>query len=103
MLHPLCSNLTRVSLSVKRRYKKKLAERYLICVENNKDKNALLNQFYIVAATNMVAKAWRETTSTIIQICFCKAGFKYHNMDVEPEPEEPPVAPAPDVWNKVQR
>ena len=24
-------------------------------------------------------------------------------MDPQPVPEEPPVAPAPDVWNKVQR
>ena len=33
-----------IILSVKRRYKKKLAERYLISVENNKDANALLKQ-----------------------------------------------------------
>ena len=30
-----------IILSAKRRYKKKLAERYLACVENNKDANSL--------------------------------------------------------------
>ena len=43
--------------SVKRRYKKKLAERYLVSVENNKDANTLLKQLDIVVATNMVANA----------------------------------------------
>ena len=41
--------------SVKRTYKKKLAERYLVSVENNKDTNTLLKQLDIVVATNMVA------------------------------------------------
>ena len=89
--------------SVKRRYKKKLAERYLVSVENNKDANTILKQFDIVAATNMIHNAWKETSSTIIQNCFHKAGFKHHGLDPEQAPEEPPVAPAPDVWNKVQR
>ena len=92
-----------IILSVKRRYKKKLAERYLVSVENNKDANALLKQLDIVAATNMVHNAWKETTSTIIQNCFRKVGFKHHNVDPQPVPEDPPVAPAPYVWNKVQR
>ena len=89
--------------SVKRRYKKKLAERYLVSVENNKDVNTILKQLDIVAATNMIHNAWKETSSTIIQNCFHKAGFKHHGLDPEQAPEEPPVAPAPDVWNKVQR
>ena len=76
-----------IILFVKRRYKKKLAERYLVCAENNKDVNALLKQLDIVAATNMMSKSWRETTSTIIQNCFHKAGFKHHNEDPEPEPD----------------
>ena len=88
--------------SVKRRYKKKLAERYLVSGENNKDANTLLKQMDIVAATNRVANAWKETNSTIIQNCFCKAGFKHHAVDPNPVPEEHPVAPVPDVWNKVQ-
>ena len=89
--------------SVKRRYKKKLAERYLVSVDNNKDVNTILKQLDIVAATNMVHNAWKETSSTIIQNCFCKAGFKHHAVDPDPAPEEAPIAPAPDVWNKVQR
>ena len=92
-----------IIMSVKRRYKKKLAERYLVSVENNKDANALLKQLDIVAATNMVNNAWKETPSSIIENCFRKAGFKHFSVDPEPVPEEPPVAPAPDVWNKVQR
>ena len=72
-------------------------------VENNKDANIILKQLDIVAATNMVHNAWKETSSTIIQKCYCKAGFKHHTVDPDPAPEEPPVAPAPDVWNKVQR
>ena len=72
-------------------------------VENNKDANTILKQLDIVAATNMVHNAWKETSSTIIQNCFCKAGFKHHSLDPEQAPEEAPVAPAPDVWNKVQR
>ena len=52
-----------IILSAKRRYKKKLTERYLICVENNKDANFLLNSLDIVAATNMIAASWRETSA----------------------------------------
>ena len=92
-----------IIMSVKRRYKKKLAERYLVSVENNKDANALLKQLDIVAAINMVHNAWKKTPSSIIENCFHKAGFKHFSMDPEPVPEEPPFAPAPDVWNKVQR
>ena len=82
-----------IILTAKRRYKKKLAERYLACVENNKDANSLLKTLDIVQATNMIAASWRET-STIIQNCFCKAG---------PPEEETLPALAPDVWNRVQR
>ena len=89
--------------SVKRRYKKKLAERYLVSVKNNKDANTLLKQLDIVVAINMVANAGKETNLTIIHNCFRKAGFKHHAVDPDQVPEEPPVAPAPDVWNKVQR
>ena len=92
-----------IILSAKRRYKKKLAERYLACVENNKDANSLLKALDIVQATNMIAASWRETSSTIILNCFCKAGFKYHAVDPAPPEEEPLPAPAPDVWNRVQR
>ena len=72
--------------SVKRRYKKKLAERCLVSVENNKDTNTILNQLDIVAATNMVHNAWKETISTIIQNCFHKVGFKHHALDSEQAP-----------------
>ena len=92
-----------IILSAKRRYKKKLAERYLACVENNKDANSLLKALDIVQATNMIAASWRETSSTIIQNCFHKAGFKHHAVDPAPETEDPPPTPAPDVWNRVQR
>ena len=92
-----------IIMSVKRRYKKKLAERYLVSVENNKDANALLKQLDIVAATNMVHNAWKETPSSIIQNCFHKAGFKHFSVDPEPVPEEGPVAPAPELWNRVQK
>ena len=92
-----------INLSAKRRYKKKLAERYLACVENNKDANSLLKALDIVQATNMIAASWRETSSTIIQNCFRKAGFKHHAVDPAPPEEEPLPALAPDVWNRVQR
>ena len=92
-----------IILSAKRRYKKKLAERYLACVENNKDANSLLKALDIVQTTNMIAASWRETSSTIIQNCFRKAGFKHHAVDPAPESEDPLPAPAPDVWNRVQR
>ena len=100
IVQPLGQGIVR---SVKRRYKKKLAERYLVSVENNKDAHTILKQLDIVAATNMVHNAWKETSSTIIQNCFHMAGFKHHAVDPDPTPKEPPVAPAPDVWNKVQR
>ena len=92
-----------IILSTKRRYKKKLAERYLACVQNNKDANSLLKALDIVQATNMIAASWRETSSTIIQNCFRKAGFKHHAVDPAPPEEEPLPALAPDVWNRVQR
>ena len=88
-----------IILSAKRRYKKKLAKRYLACVENNKDANSLLKALNIVQATNMIAASWRETSSSIIQNCFHKAGFKHHAV----EEEDPLPTPAPDVWNRVQR
>ena len=72
-------------------------------VENNKDKNTLLKQLDIIPATNIVHHAWKETSSSIIENCFRKAGFKNFSVDPESVPEEPPVAPASDVWNKVQR
>ena len=65
--------------------------------------NTLLKQLDIVAATNMVHNAWKETPSSIIENCFRKAGFKHFSVNPEPVPEEPPVAPAQDVWNKVKR
>ena len=80
-----------IILSAKRRYKKKLAERYLTCVENNKDANSLLKALDIVQATNMIAASWRETSSTIIQNCFRKAGFKHHAVDPASEIEEDPL------------
>ena len=93
-----------IILSAKRRYKKKLAERYLACIENNKDANSLLKALDIVQATNMIAASWRETSSTIIQNCFRKAGFKHHAVDPVSEIQEDPLpTPAPDVWNRVQR
>ena len=51
----------------------------------------------------MIAALWRETSSTIIQNCFHKAGFKHHAVDPVPETEDPLPVPAPDVWNRVQR
>ena len=52
----------------------------------------------------MIAASWRETSSTIIQNCFRKAGFKHHAVNPASEIEEDPLpAPAPDVWNRVQR
>ena len=93
-----------IILSAKRRYKKKLAERYLTCVENNKDANSLLKARDTVQATNMIAASWRETSSTIIQNCFHKVGFKHHAVDPASEIQEDPLpTPAPDVWNRVQR
>ena len=52
----------------------------------------------------MIAASWRETSSTIIQNCFRKAGFKHHAVDPASKIEEDTLpAPAPDVWNRVQR
>ena len=92
-----------IILSTKRRYKKKLAERYLVCVENNKDANSLLKSLDIVAATNMIATSWRETSATIIQNCFRKAGYKHHSVEPAPVTEDPLPRPSPEVWNRVQR
>ena len=45
----------------------------------------------------MIAASWRETSPTIIQNCFQKAGFKHHVVDPTPPQDEPLPAPAPDV------
>ena len=84
VVQPLDQGIIR---SVKRRYNKKLAERYLVSVENNKDANTL-KQLDIVVATNMVANAWKQMNSTIIQNCFHKVRFKHHDVDPDPVPEE---------------
>ena len=92
-----------IILSVKRRYKKKLAKMYFVRVENNKGGNALLKSLDIVTSTNTVATSWTETCSAIIQNCFHTTGFKHYSVDPATQPERPPVAPASDVWNEVQR
>ena len=91
-----------INLFAKRRYKKKLAERYLVCVKNSKDANTLLRSLDIVQTTRMTAASWRETP-TIFQNCFCKAGFKHHAVDPSSQPEEPPIASDPNVWSRVQK
>ena len=92
-----------IILSVKRRYKMKLAEKYLAFVEKKEDAVTQLKQFAVVAATNMIAQAWRETSSIIIKNCFKKASFIHPELGKEPEPEEPPVAPNPCSWSKVEK
>ena len=92
-----------IILSIKRRYKAKLAEKYLAFVENKEDVVVQLKQFDVVAATNMIAQAWRETSSIIIKNCFKKASFIHPELGEEPEPEEPPVAPNPQSWRKVEK
>ena len=77
--------------------------RYLVCVENNKDTNSLLKSLDIIVATNMIAASWRETSATIIQNCFHKAGFKHHAVDSAPVTEDPLPRPSPEVWNRVQK
>ena len=91
-----------IILSIKRRYKMKLAEKYLAFVESKKDAVQHLKQLDVVAATNMISQAWRETSSTIIKNCFKKASFIHPELGPEPEPEEPLVAPHPHMWNKVE-
>ena len=91
-----------IILSVKRNYKKKLAEKYLGFVENHKDAVDNLKKLDVVAATKMIAQAWRETSSTIIKNCFRKAHFIHPEIDPDPEPEEPPIQPNPAVWHKVE-
>ena len=88
--------------STKRRYKTKLAERYLSVCEQDKDAKAMLKSLDVVQATNMLAAAWRETPSSIIENCFRKAGFQHHSVDPEPVPEDPAPAPSAEVWNRVQ-
>ena len=96
-----------IILSVKRRYKMKLAEKYLALylafVEKKEDVVAQLKQFDVVAATNMIAQAWRETSLIIIKNCFKKVSFIDPELGEEPEPEEPPVAPNPQLWRKVEK
>ena len=43
----------------------KLAERYLTCIENNKDANSLLKALHIVQASNMTAASWREASLSL--------------------------------------
>ena len=77
-----------IILSAKRRYKKKLAERYLAFVENNEDANSLLKALNIVQATNMLL------------YLFLQSRFQTPASETE---EDPLPAPAPDVYNRVQR
>ena len=63
----------------------------------------MLKKLDLVAATNMIANAWRETPHSVIQNCFRKAGFTHAEVDPQPVPEEPEPVPAPEVWNRVQQ
>ena len=95
-----------IIMSLKRRYKKRLAERYLSVLDEGKDAHQLLKTLDVVQGTNMLASAWRNMPTSIIQNCFRKAGFKHHDMAEEPVPvpeEEERPAPPPHVWNRVQR
>ena len=42
----------------------------------------------------MVYHSWKETTSTIIQNCFHRAGFKHHHEDPDPVTERPTCYPS---------
>ena len=89
-----------IILSVKRKYKKKLAEIYLMSVKKNKDTNALLKSLDIVPTTNMVAASWMELHQLLFRITFANRLYApFHG----PQPEEPPVTPDPAIWSKLQR
>ena len=45
----------------------------------------------------------RKPVQLLSRIAFIRWDSKHHGLDPEQAPEEAPVAPAPDVWNKVQR
>ena len=71
IVQPLDQGIIR---SVKRRYKKKLAERYLVSVENNKDVNTILKQLDIVAATMWFIMYGRKLVQLLSRIAFVRQG-----------------------------
>lgn len=92
-----------IILSTKRRYKKRLAERYLVYLENKKDALQMLNNLDIVQACNMMASAWKQVPAEVIQNCFRKAQFKHHSVSNDIEVEAEDIRPTPEVWNRVQQ
>ena len=67
-------------------------------VENSKDVVNILNHLDVVQKANIIADAWRETSSTITWILFCKAVFKYHGVNPENVVEDTISAPTTLVW-----
>ena len=99
IVQPLDQGIIR---SVNRQYKKKLAERYLVSVENNKDANTILKQLDIVAATNMVHNAGKKPVQLSSRIAFVRHGSNT-TMLIQIQHLRSHLLSQPDVSNKVQR
>lgn len=100
VLQPLDAGIIRAT---KRRYKKKLAEKYLSAVDNKEAAQQMIKNFNVLQAVEMIAASWKEVPVEIIQNCFRKAYFRHVDMD----PEEVEVDAEPQAssaaWNKVQQ
>ena len=91
-VQPLDAGILR---SLKCRYRKKLATKYLSCVENSEDARAAIKGLDIKVACDMVYDAWNEIPAALIQNCFREAGFveRARHEDEEGGREQGPEGP----------
>jgi hypothetical protein len=90
--------------SLKRRYRKVIAEEYLANLENGPDKYGhdayhILKYYNVKQACDIIARAWRQMPESVIANSFKKAGFVAGPLTPLPPQEDVD----PQVWSTVQR
>ena len=81
------------------RYRRAMAEKYLVWVERKEDVRRKLARFDIKLATDLVANVWKNIPPTLIANCFRHAGWEKSEEEEEPEEEETTMEPR--NWSQV--
>ena len=90
-----------INLSVKMRYKKKLTERYLVSVENNKDANTLLKQ--CCGSYQHGGPVMERNDFNYYPKLFLQSRFHTPFNWLWASTSGSTSSPKPAIWNKVQK